>query len=85
MNNEIGAVGHPITTVLTYNQSGIFATTKEPIGPSGQATICGRDIGTGSIYVLWYDGSRNGFVVAAVIIGSAPVSNARVTVHYVAK
>lgn len=71
--------------MLTYNAQGVFATTKEPIGPSGQATICGRDIGTGSIYVLWYDGSRLGFVVTAVIVGSAPVINARVTVHYVTK
>ena len=81
MNNEIGAVGHPRTTLLTANDNGIFEATA-PIG-NGQATICARNVSNGSIYVMWYDSSRHGFIVSNVLSGTGATKGSVVAAHYV--
>ena len=66
---------------VEYNGT-CFPVDQVPYGRSYQTTLTARNINTGALYVLWYDGTVQGFRIGKVIEGTNPTVGQQVAISY---
>lgn len=66
---------------VAYNGTA-FPVSKKPYSDYGQYSCTARNVQTGAIYIVWYDGGSGAFRMGAVINGSAPTTGQEITLQY---